>query len=1009
MGFRPPNLPILITKQIPRSQENHDYRHPAGWRRLDVSRHQYEPVHACPAPLSCKDAPLFRIHQDRLFNACTPESTMSQAAPKLDFTADQKKAINHTKGFLRIIACPGSGKTEVVSQRIANLIKDGANPRTIVAFTFTDKAAGELKTRIRRILDRERPDRADFGDMFVGTIHSFCSHMLKELDPAYRAYDMLDEAKRMAFVSKKDSYYRVINLQQLQKAQGIKWRQTIERFLASLDIVMTEDIDLKKIPNKEFQSCARNYLDAIDRENYFDFSTVTHTLVTVLKQDEKKLNLLGQKIKHVVLDEYQDVNNIQEQLLGLLSKNADSVAVVGDDDQTIYNWRGSNAGIIRGFKERYGKDREITDVSLDVNFRSTDGIVHTARKFIEHNGNRIEKSMVSNKNLKRRYEPGDIVCRHFDDEKDELGFIADTIRNIVGTDFVGKQNRPFALSFGDLAVLVRKNADAARIIDYLTRNGIACIASTGESIFASPEVSLVMDCIRYVFGYRDFRTGQVPHIDSLKSRYAGIFEGAPEDGPARFASRLSAVRLQADDIGKRSPKDRLGGRGLQEFYYKILNAMGAEDFDFEDAVHHNLAVLSQAISDYESVWVGMRVRDVEGFFYFVYIYARKRYLESHNSGETVADAVRVMTIHKAKGLEFAAVFVASLRQDDPYTPPLFVDSSLYDSAMYKGTVEDERRLYYTAFTRSKKYLFVTGSRRIPGDDHGYGAHPFMAEMPGEYLSDKPAADRPRSGLKIRPESLQAYSASFSQLSSYNRCPYDFKLRHIYGYNPGVPAAFGYGTNIHNALNVIHSDYIRNQKIPDDAGIAEMFGRIFKLRYADSRMAQNMKKAGLEVVKNYVRLFRHDFGRILETEKNFEFVIDDALVSGDIDLLKKVDDAGDIAAVEIIDFKSERKDGTYRADHQRQLRYYAIACLESLGLRPEKAYVHHLDDGEKDYVDISDRHLEETKSEIGRQITGILDGEFGAAPEEKRCSDCDYKSICPYKKFEAGVGGRAESA
>jgi len=126
----------------------------------------------------------------------------------LKFTPDQTKAINHETGHLRIIACPGSGKTEVVSERVATLIEKGINPKTIVAFTFTEKAAEELKIRIRTKLEERCPQRSDFGDMFIGTIHSFCFFMLKEIDPMYRSFEVLDDPKRVAFLSMGKNFYK---------------------------------------------------------------------------------------------------------------------------------------------------------------------------------------------------------------------------------------------------------------------------------------------------------------------------------------------------------------------------------------------------------------------------------------------------------------------------------------------------------------------------------------------------------------------------------------------------------------------------------------------------------------------------------------------------------------------------------------------------------------------------------------------------------------------------------
>ncbi len=171
---------------------------------------------------------------------------------KLVFTKDQLKAINHDKGHLRIIACPGSGKTEVVSRRIARMIGNGVDPRTIVAFTFTEKAAEQLKTRIRGILEKDCPKRADFGDMLVGTIHAFCFFMLKELDPAFRSYDVLDDPKRVAFLAKRFNYYN-LKLDELAEEHGSQYYKTIRGFLYAADIVMTEKIDTSNLSDKEFR------------------------------------------------------------------------------------------------------------------------------------------------------------------------------------------------------------------------------------------------------------------------------------------------------------------------------------------------------------------------------------------------------------------------------------------------------------------------------------------------------------------------------------------------------------------------------------------------------------------------------------------------------------------------------------------------------------------------------------------------------------------------------------
>lgn len=916
-------------------------------------------------------------------------------------------AISHRTGHLRIIACPGSGKTEVVSQRIAGLIEEGASPRSIVAFTFTEKAAEQLKTRIRGILQERCPTRADFGDMFIGTIHSFCFQILKEIDPTYRSFDVLDDARRVAFVSKGQNYFGKIGLVRLKNAHHLRHYETIDKFLDSADIVMTEDIDPARLSDKRFAECYLAYRKVLEEEKYFDFSSIMHTFVSVMKSDPDKRRLLHERIKHVVVDEYQDVNRIQEQLVELLSEGADSVCVVGDDDQNIYHWRGSDVEIIRTFKSRYEGKYDVKDVHLSTNFRSTASIIHTASSFIRHNNRRLAKKMMPSESLERKYEDGDIVHRHFPDDNSEFSFIADKIVELHGTDFLDKCNRPFSLSYSDFAILVRTNDDAARIVDFLDAKGIKCIAYSGTSVFERPEVLLAMNCIAYVFdcpAYPGYST-EVPKLEDLKRAHSQVFDSAhyPEASASSFAAGLEKVKRQAAKIIAKGEKDYFGDLGLQGFYYKILNAMGAEDFDLGEVQNYNLASLSLAISDYESVWVRLRASEVKWFFGFVQAFARRHYAETVHSDTTIIDAVHVLTIHKAKGLEFPVVFIPNFeKKQRRRNNTTFVDDSLYDIAKYQGDIEDDRRVYYTAMTRSEKYLFITGSERQSNRVKSYEPHPFLHEIDKQYFSDTLSVSKSRSGHPPKVRTVGTFPTSFSHLSCYGRCPQDFRLRHVFKYNAGVPVTFGYGTNIHNALNIIHTDFIRAKKVPTEDQIDAMIDRIFKLRYATDKIAENMKKATKRVVKDYVRLHRDGFNRMLETEKKFEFVMQDALISGQIDLLKRVDEKGNVTEVEIIDFKTDRNDSVYKQDYEKQLKFYAIACLESLGLKPERAYVHHLGENKTTDVSISPPELEKTRQEIREQVANIMSRKFPASPKKSLCSDCDYRVICPYKKFKTGI-------
>ena len=922
---------------------------------------------------------------------------------EISLTDLQQEAVNHSAGRLRVIACPGSGKTEVIAHRIARLIETGERPGGIAAITFTEKAASELKSRIRRILEKEYPERSDFGDMFIGTIHAFCLEMLRDIDPVYRTYDVLDGPRRVAYLAKKENYYGRIGLVRLEKTHRLSFYRTISEFIRGTDVMITERIDQRKLTDRRFAECFVNYLQTLDEDRYFDFPTIIGRLVDRLETDPDSRPLIAPRTEHIIVDEFQDVDPIQGKLLDLLSENTGSIAVVGDDDQGIYNWRGTDVSLIREFAD--GSRGECKEVTLATNFRSTSSIVNLSSQFISHNRRRILKKINPNPKLTRVYEQGDIQVQIFDTQEQELDYIVNRIKELHGTDFTDRSNRSFSLSYSDFAVLTRTNDLASLVIDRLDRENIPSVASSGESIFRRPEVMFAVRSLAYVFDTEPllYENSRTPDLKTLVYEYPAIFprERFPGADAGKFRERIESLRNHVTGIKEKGRNDYLPGMGLQEIYHRVLSALGAGTFELGEVYGYNLASLSQAVSDYESVWVRLRASEVKYFFYFIRAYGDSSYQDPRHQDEFLIDAVRIMTIHKAKGLEFPVVFVPDFTDRTRRNRNVaFVDLNLYDADRYAGDDEDERRVYYTAVTRSEKYLFLTGSSYVQGRVRERRMHRFLREMPQEYLSGMMELARPRSGLKPRSQVASEFETSYSQLTSYLRCPEDFLLRNVYGFNAGVPPAFGYGTNVHNILNMIHREYIRKGRIPDESEIEETVRRMFRLRYATSDMEKNMMGAAERIIKRYVRIHSSDFSRILETEKRFEFVLENALVAGQIDLLKKLDSDGNITQVEIIDFKAEKSEGIYSSDYDRQLGYYAIACLESLKMKPQKATVHVLDAGsegeEPREVDISDSALHSARKEIETTVSRIRAKEFPALPDHEKCSECDYNQICSYR-------------
>ena len=465
----------------------------------------------------------------------------------LSLTKEQQRAIQLMPDHnVQLIACAGSGKTEIISRGIAAILEKGADPSEIVAFTFTEKAAEELKAMIRHILRKCRPDMADIGDMYVGTIHSYCFETLKALEPAYRCYDVLDEAARVAYISKPYTYWNRLELNKLESEKGIRRYTTISRFIDSVDIALNEDVDFDELRRSEPELAAsiEAYRELLQTDRYLDFSTMIHELVVLLEGNKSVRNTLHDKVRYVVVDEYQDINGLQERLIKLMTGPQTRVTVVGDDDQSIYGWRGAVVDYIINFSKRFPA---VVKVKLEKNFRSTEGIIPLANAYIRKNSDRLAKRMLSSKGRKSKYHQQDIQYRHFQDEDEQAGFITGKIQELEGTDFLAKDGTGYGLSLGDMAIILRANADIRRLLPLLEVAGLEYVVDSGETVFDQPVVRVTHDLLDHVFALDG------PPLGTLVDQYRSYLK----DKGYKQIRTADLVR----DIGRlRSALDRVAGR-----------------------------------------------------------------------------------------------------------------------------------------------------------------------------------------------------------------------------------------------------------------------------------------------------------------------------------------------------------------------------------------------------------------------------------------------------------------
>lgn len=906
------------------------------------------------------------------------------------YTPSQQRVIDHDEGHIQVIACAGSGKTDTITRRVARLLSKGAEPKSMVAFTFTEKAAEEMKYRIRKHLVELSPVNPELGEMYVGTIHSFCFELLNNYFPQFMSYDVLDEHTRVLFLMKYEIFHE-IGLDRL----GEHSYKDIAKFCFNADIVREEMLDPERL-TEEFRTAYLNYIQLLERKKYIDFSGMMHHVLRLLEENSTFREAIQERFRFITVDEYQDINPIQERIIQLMVGNEGNLCVVGDDDQCIYQWRGTNVDNILTFLARYA-EHGVKKEDVTTNFRSTEAIVKSARKVIEAN-KRLEKDVVHWKEGRLKYEKGDIYKVSFPSWEDEVRWIADKIEELRGKKYVNNKGGEFSLDYRDMAVFYRSvRTSAGPLIDELKRRDIPFIVKGGGKLFEAPEVELVLMSMHFLAGL-NYKTPSSPSgepaieitTDILRHKFAEVFGGAGD--PTFFVEQLEDKR---DSLDENVYVD------FQEILHLIVMYMGATTREFEETVLYNLGRFSEVVSDFQKVYGIVKFRSMKYLFGYVNGHAQLNYDEGGMDDPTRVNAIKIMTIHTAKGLQFPVVFVSDLIKgrfpSEGYHPdPWYIPRNLFDADRYDGTYEDERRLFYVAITRSEKFLFLTASQRVPSTSQNPRLRTpsqFWMEFPDDYaILDLNLPDpTKRESLPLqRAEPLRGFPTSYSELRYYDWCPYNYQLRTIYGFNPNLDMALGYGKCIHNILNILHTRY--KDKSPTEEEVLDVVDENFYMRYAPHQFAVRFKDAAEKVVKTYVDRFCGDFHRILETEKSFEFILGDALISGAIDLIKTVDDQGNLRGIEIVDFKN-REAGEFTVDHEKQLKLYAIASLRALGLDPKKAIVHHLDDNSLSEVDISLGALKKTENEVSETVTKILNRQFPKTTDKTNCRKCDYQYLC----------------
>lgn len=655
---------------------------------------------------------------------------------------DQREAVEKTEGPVLILAGAGSGKTRVLTTRIAHLIEDkGVQASNILAITFTNKAANEMRERVEDTLE------SDTKDMWISTFHSCCVRILrKDINRIgyNRSFVIYDTSDQITLV--KDCL-KELNLSDkvfepkvvISTISGAKDKLYSPQKFRDIHI---DDNRMSKIAN-----IYALYQERLKRNSALDFDDLIYKTVELFKENLEVLDYYRSRFKYIMVDEYQDTSKAQYELIKLLAKQHQNICVVGDDDQSIYGWRGADIRNILEFEKDYN---DVHTVKLEQNYRSTQIILDAANTVISNNIERKRKKLWSDK------KEGELIkIQLAENEIDEADFVSDMIYKICK-----EQNR----TYKDFAVLYRANAQARPLEDALNRSQIPYNIYGGTKFYERKEIKDLVAYLRVIQNPQDDIS--LKRIINVPRRGIGLRTIEKiEDRASLKQESLYSVLIDIETNSDISTKARnsISGfvdvigtlRTIKEVYpvskliEKVLETTGYleelskdKSEDSQDRIDNLKEFISIAI-EFEQ---NSEEQDLETFLTSIA-------LTSETSDDEVDDKVSLMTIHTSKGLEFPVVFLVGLEEG------LFPISRAIRS-MNDADIEEERRLCYVGITRAKEVLYttLTKKRTLYGKTNPSIASRFMEELPNECI------DR----LNKEDKELTYSKASYNVLDKYKK-------------------------------------------------------------------------------------------------------------------------------------------------------------------------------------------------------------------------------------------------
>jgi DNA helicase-2/ATP-dependent DNA helicase PcrA len=955
---------------------------------------------------------------------------------------EQLEAVTHKQGPLLIIAGAGTGKTTVITRRIAWLLSGGlCKTNEILALTFTDKAAQEMLERVDILVPY------GYTDIWISTFHAFGDRILREnalvagLDPDFKVLTQPEAAVflREHLFEFELSYYRpladptrfieaLISLFSRAKDEDVSPGEYL-KFAQELvskskdnpqDLVRQEEA----LQQEEVTGAYLKYQELLAKEGLLDFGNQFYLTLQLLREHPLILKKYQEQFKYILVDEFQDTNYAQYQLAKLLSGERQNITVTGDDDQCIYRFRGAAYSNLLNFINDFPGAKK---VSITQNYRSTQPILDSAYRLIQHNNpERFEVKAGIDKRLvgltKEGLSPQHL---HFDTNSTEADNVARIIKEKVTSG---------NFKYRDFAILVRSNSDAQAFLQALNMQDMPWQFSGNQGLYSREEVKLCINFLRLSANFSEslslyyLASSEIYGLDlrelGLCSHYAkrrnkslySVFneiDAVPELREVNDESK-GKIKNILEDLNKflKVSRQETTGRLLYTFltetgYLKKLTKN--QNLENETKIQ-NLAKFFNIVRDFELVAKEDRVISFVNYLDLL--------IEAGDDPSTVeadldSDAVNVLTIHKAKGLEFRIVFLVSLvdgRFPWPHrSQPIELPDVLIKEILPSGDfhIQEERRLFYVGMTRAKEELYLTsaadyGGRRLRRLSQ------FVMEALGKETKEtekkKTSAIESierfaskKGSPKARPGNIpegKLLNLSYYHIDDYLTCPLKYKYVNILRLPIMEHHTVIYGRAMHEAVSKYFQFKMAGKNM-DLADLLEAFKTSFDPQgFLDEKHQQERFRIGQEAL---IIFFNEDQKRDCRPqfiEKEFSFIFEDNKITGRFDRLDLEEDGAVIMDFKTSEIKTQ-KDADKRVKESLQLCLYALAYQNIFGSLPKRVALYFLESGIIGTTTVDEDDLEKIKNKIREVSVGIRQQNFSATPAYMACTYCAYNQVCPF--------------